>query len=93
MDILTVVVVFLILEGAICGLCCYACRERQVSGDSEKASKKTSHHIAPHSPRMTHGVDHQKAWSHTTDQSPNRQDNHAQMTYFTSRIASLRDCD
>ena len=90
MDILTVVVVFLILEGAICGLCCYACRERQVSGDSEKASKKTSQHIGP---RMTHGLDHQKAWSHATDQSPNRQDNHAQMTYFTSRIASLRDCD
>jgi hypothetical protein len=53
MDILTVVVVFLILEGAICGLCCYACRERQVSGDSEKASKKMSYHIGPHSPRMT----------------------------------------
>ena len=93
MDILTVVVVFLILEGAICGLCCYACRERQVPGDCEKASQKTSHLIGPHSPQMIHGVDHQKAWSHATDQSPNRQDNHAQMTYFASRIASLRDCD
>ena len=93
MDILTVVVIFLILEAAICGLIGYVCRERRVSSEKEKSLMKTSHHSPPHSPRIAHGADQPKTWSHAIDQQPNRQDNNVQMTYFTSRISSMRDCE
>ena len=89
MDILTVVVIFLILEAAICGLCWYVCRERQVSSEKEKALKKTRHHSAPPSPRLAHGVvDHHKIWSRAADQQSKGHDNNIHMTCF--RPDSLR---
>jgi hypothetical protein len=85
MDILTVVVIFLILEAGICGLCCYVCRERQVSSETEK-SKKTSHHSAAHSPRLAHGLDHQKTWSRAADQQLKGHDNNIHLTCFRPDI-------
>ena len=81
MDILTVVVIFLILEAAICVLIGYACRERRVSGEIEKA-KEWSHHSADHSPRLAHGVDHQKSWSRAADQQSKGHDNNIHLTCF-----------
>ena len=85
MDILTLVVIFLILEVAICGLCWFACRERDVSGEIEK-QKRTSHRSAPHAIRIAHGADHHKAWSHAIDQQPNGKDNNVHLTCFPPRI-------
>jgi hypothetical protein len=85
MDILTVVVVFLILEAGICGLCWYVCRERHVSGETEKA-KKSSHHSTAQSPRLAHGVDHQKTWCRAADQRFKGHDNNIHLTCFRSDI-------
>lgn len=89
MDILTVLVIFLILEVAICGLCWYVCRERHVSsGKTEKASKKPPHHSAPHSSRLVPGVDHQKktTWSRAVDQQLKGHDNNIHLTCFRPNI-------
>ena len=66
MDILSVFVVFLTLEAAICGVCWFVCRDRHLTGRN-KQPKKTSDPLI-HSSRLTHGVDHQKKWSHASDQ-------------------------
>ena len=94
MDILTVLVIFLILEVAICGLCWYVCRERHVSsGKTEKASKKPSHHSAPHSPRLVPGVDHQKTWSRAVDQQLEGTRQQHPFDLFPSKHPSLRHCE
>ena len=84
MDIFTVVVVFLVIEAGICGICSFVCRERQVPGEIETPPKRTSHHSALDPPRTTHGVDQQKAWSDATDQQPDRQDNNVHLICFPS---------
>lgn len=81
MDILNVVVVFLVLEAAICVICHFVCRDRQVPG-AEKQPKKMSPHSASYSPGVTHGLDHQKTWSHPTDQHSNRQNDTLHLTCF-----------
>lgn len=74
MDILTVVVVFLVLEVAICGICCFVCRERHLPHERDKQPNKMSHHPPLHPSRVAHGVDHQKAWAHATDSQIERPD-------------------
>jgi hypothetical protein len=86
MDIFTVVVVFLVLETAICGVCWFVCRERHTPGDIEKHPKRTSHYSALHPQGSAHGGDHQKAWSHTIDQQPNGKDNNVRLTFFPPHI-------
>ena len=63
LNILTVVVIVLVIEAAIYGICCFMCRERHVPGEIEDQSKITHHHSAHHPSRITHVVDHQKTWS------------------------------
>lgn len=86
MDIFTVVVVFLVLETAICGVCWFICRERQMPGEIEKYPKRASHYSTPPTQRSAHGGDHQKAWSHAIDQQPKGKDNNVHLTYFPPRI-------
>ena len=86
MDIFTVVVVFLVLEIAICGICWFVCRERHMPGDIEKPPKRTSLYPAPHPQRSAHVGDHQKAWSHAIDEQPNGKDNNVHLTHFAPRI-------
>jgi hypothetical protein len=84
MDIFTVVVVFLVIEAGICGICSFVCRERQVPSEIESPPKRTSHHPAADPPRTTHGVDHQDAWSDATDQQPDGQDSNVHLICFPS---------
>jgi len=93
MDIFTVVVIVLVMEAGIYGLCCFVCRERHVPGEIEKHSKITYHHSALHPPRITTAVDPQKAWPLSTDHQSNGQENNAPLICFPSRIPSLRDCE
>ena len=86
MDILTVVVVFVVLETAVCGVCWFMCRERQMPGDMDTHPRRPSHYSAPHPQRSTHGADHQKSWSHAIEQQPNGKDNNVRLTYFPPRI-------
>jgi|GEM_PF-6255633 hypothetical protein len=85
MDILMLVAIFVILEAAICGICHFVCRDRHVLG-AEQQPKRMSPHSAPHSPRPIHGSDHQKAWSHATDQHLDRQNDNLHLTCFPPRI-------
>ena len=86
MDIFTVVVVFLVLETAICGVCWFVCRERHIPSETDKQPKRAPYRFAPHPQRSAHGGDHQKAWSHAIDQQPNGKDNNVHLTYFPPRI-------
>ena len=93
MDILTTVLIVVVIEAGLYGICCLMCRERHVPGEIEKESKITYHQSAHPPPRITHVVDPQKARSPTTDHQSNRQENNARLICFPSRISSLRDCD
>jgi hypothetical protein len=55
-------------------------------GEQENPSKKTSHHSAVHPPHITHGIDHQKEWSHAFGQQPKGKDNKAHLSYLPPRI-------
>jgi hypothetical protein len=85
MDILTVVVVFLILEIAICAACWFVCGGRQISSETDKQLKRT-HHFAPHPQRSPNGGDHHKVWSHAIEQQPSGKDNNVHLTCFPPRI-------
>ena len=86
MDIFTVVVVFLVLEIAICAVCWFVCGDRKISSDSDEQPKRT-HHFAPHPQRSAvHGSDHHKAWSHAIDQQPNGKDNNVHLACLPPRI-------
>jgi len=86
MDILGVFVVFLALEIAICGVCWFVCGERHMSTDTDKQPKKMFHHSPLHPSRLTQGVDHQKTWSHASDQQLKGHDNNIHLTCFRPNI-------
>jgi hypothetical protein len=86
MDILTVVIVFLVLEALICGVCGFVCRERRVPHEGDKRPTKTSHPSATHPPRIAHGVDHQETWSHGSEQPLKRHDSNIHLTCFRPSI-------
>ena len=81
MDIITVVVVFLALEVAICGICCFVCRKRRGAGEIEQQPERTFYQSTLHPPRNTRGGNHYKAWSHG-DQQSNRQDKNIHLICF-----------
>lgn len=86
MDLFSVVAVFLVIEAAICGICAFLFRERNMTKEQEKQCKRTSHHSVVHPPHITHGNDHQKEWSHAFGQQPKGNDNNARLSYFPPRI-------
>ena len=77
MDLFSVVAVFLVIEAAICGICAFLFRERNMTKEHEKQSKRTSHHSMIHVPHISHGSDHQREWSHAFGQQPKGTDNKA----------------
>ena len=87
MDMFIVVVVFLVLEAAICAMCSIMWRERRMTNESETYPTKTSQHSTVHPPpHLTHGSDHHKEWSHASGQQPKGKDNKALFSYFPPRI-------
>lgn len=86
MDILIVVVVFLVLEAGICGVCCFVCRERHVPEERDNQPKRTSHHSPLHPSRLTPRVDRQAAGSHAPDQRLKGHDNNIHLTCFRPTI-------
>jgi len=91
MDIFTAIMIFLVIEAGLYGICCFMCRERHVPSEREEQSK--IHHSALHPPRITHVGDPQQPLSHPPDHPSHRQENTAELIYFPSRISSLRDCE
>ena len=91
MDILTVVVIFLIIEAAICGMCWLTCRERQVPGEKEW-SKASDHDSAPQLSTVTPMLDPPKRGSPPTEHDLNRQE-YDRLIYLPPPISSLRDCE
>ena len=85
MDILTVVIVFLVLEAVICGVCGFVCRERHLPHERDKQPKKTPQLSAPHPSRIT-SVDHQETWSHASDQQLKGHDKNIHLTCFRPNI-------
>jgi hypothetical protein len=92
MDILTVVVIVLVIEAVIYGICCLMCRERHIPGEEEQ-STIPHHHSVHHSPRITKVVEPEKKWSPPTDHQSNGHENNIRLICFPSRVSSLRDCE
>lgn len=93
MDILTLFLIVVAIEAGLYGICCIMCREKHLLDKTGTQSKITHHHSPPHPPRVTHVVDHQKAWDHANDHQSNRQESNTRLICFPSRISSLRDCE
>ena len=86
MDILTVVIVFLVLEAVICGVCGFVYRERHLPPERDKQTAKTSLDSTPHPSRITHALDHQGHWSHASDQQVKRHESNIRLTYVRPNI-------
>ena len=86
MDIFVVLAVFLVIETAICAICAFLFRERRMTSEQEQPSNRTSHHSNIHPPHITHGIHHQKEWSHALEQQPKAKDNQVHLGYFSPRI-------
>jgi hypothetical protein len=86
MDIFIVLAVFLVIEAAICAVCAFLFRERRLTSEQEKQSKRTSHHSLTHLPHVTHGTDHHNEWSHASSQQPKGIDSKVHFSYLPSRL-------
>ena len=93
LNILTVVMIVLVIEAAIYGICCILCREKHDRAETGTRSKLPSHHSGLHPHRMTHVVDPQKAWPPPNEQQSKETQNNARLMCFAPRISSFRDCD
>jgi hypothetical protein len=80
MMIFTLILIVVLIEAGLYGICCFLCRERHVPGDHPP-------------PRSTQVVDFQKAWPPPTDHQSNRHENNARLVCCHSHISSLRDCE
>ena len=91
MDILTVVVIFLVIEIAICGMCWFTCRGRHVPGEKE-LSKATDQDSARHLPPVTLMGDPSRTEFPPTQHDLSRQE-YARLIYLPPPISSVRDCE
>jgi hypothetical protein len=93
MDILTPLLIVVLIEAGLYGICCLMCREKHVPDENRTQPKITHHHPPHHPPHVTHEIEHQEAWAHANDHHSNRQENNARLVCFPPRISSLRDCE
>ena len=93
MEILIPFVIVVLIEAGLYGICCLMCREKHVPDETRTQSKIAHHHSAHPTPRVTHEVDHQEAWTHANDHHSNRQTTNARLIRFPPRISSFGDCE
>ena len=85
MDILTLVLIVVVIEAGLYGLCCFMCREKHVSGKPEEQSKDNSGSVCSSSSHALYAI---KDVSSPTDRQSNRQDNNTRFIALSFR--SLR---
>ena len=56
MDILTLVLIVVVIEAGLYGLCCFMCREKHVSGKPEEQSKDNSGSVCSSSTHALYAI-------------------------------------
>ena len=85
MDILTPVLIVVVIEAGLYGLCCFMCREKHVSGKPEEQSKDNLGSVRSSS---SHALCAIKDVASPTDRKSNRQENNTRFIALPFR--SLR---
>jgi len=85
MDILTLVLIVVVIEAGLYGLCCFMCREKHVLGKPEEQSKDNSGSVCSSSAHALYAI---KDVASPTDRQSNRQENNTRFIALPFR--SLR---
>ena len=85
MDILTLVLIVVVIEAGLYGLCCLMCREKHVPGKPEEQSKDNSGSVCSSSSHALYAI---KDVASPTDRQSNRQENNTRFIALPYR--SLR---